>query len=52
MLLEVEGVLKRYGRGGAPANDGVNMTVEAGQVYGLLGHNGAGKTSLVLTRRG
>jgi ABC-2 type transport system ATP-binding protein len=47
MLLEVEGVHKRYGRRGAPANDGVNLTVEAGQVYGLLGHNGAGKTTLV-----
>ena len=47
MLLEVEGIHKRYGRRGAPANDGVNLTVEAGQVYGLLGHNGAGKTTLV-----
>lgn len=47
MLLEVAGVVKRYGRRGVPANDGVNLTVEAGQVYGLLGHNGAGKTTLV-----
>lgn len=47
MLLEVDGVTKRYGRRSAPANDGVDLTVEAGQVYGLLGHNGAGKTTLV-----
>ncbi|MGD0018572.1 MAG: ABC transporter ATP-binding protein [Candidatus Limnocylindrales bacterium] len=47
MLLEVAGVVKRYGGRGVPANDGVNLTVEAGQVYGLLGHNGAGKTTLV-----
>ena len=47
MLLEIEGVRKRYGRRGIPANDGVSLTVEAGQVYGLLGHNGAGKTTLV-----
>jgi ABC-2 type transport system ATP-binding protein len=47
MLLEVEGVRKKYGRRGAAANDGVDLTVEAGQVYGLLGHNGAGKTTLV-----
>lgn len=47
MRLEVEGIHKRYGRRGAPANDGVSLTVEAGQVYGLLGHNGAGKTTLV-----
>ncbi|MGD0862108.1 MAG: ABC transporter ATP-binding protein [Candidatus Limnocylindrales bacterium] len=47
MLLEVAGVSKRYGRRSVPANDGINLTVEAGQVYGLLGHNGAGKTTLV-----
>ena len=47
MLLEIEGVTKRYGRGESPANDGVSLAVESGQVYGLLGHNGAGKTTLV-----
>jgi ABC-2 type transport system ATP-binding protein len=47
VLLEVAGVSKRYGRRSVPANDGINLTVEAGQVYGLLGHNGAGKTTLV-----
>ncbi len=47
MLLEVEGVVKRYGRSPSPANDGIDLSVEAGQVYGLLGHNGAGKTTLV-----
>ena len=47
MLLEVGEVMKRYGRSGAPANDGISLSVEAGQVYGLLGHNGAGKTTLV-----
>jgi len=47
VLLEIEGVTKRYGRGESPANDGVSLAVESGQVYGLLGHNGAGKTTLV-----
>jgi ABC-2 type transport system ATP-binding protein len=47
MLLEVQEVTKRYRRSTTPANDGVNLSVEAGQVYGLLGHNGAGKTTLV-----
>ena len=46
MLLEVEGLTKRYRRGSTLANDRVNLMVEAGQVYGLLGHNGAGKTTL------
>lgn len=47
MLLEVEGVTKRYRRSTVPANTGVNLAVESRQVYGLLGHNGAGKTTLV-----
>jgi ABC-2 type transport system ATP-binding protein len=47
VLLEIRGLTKSYRRGGTPANDGIDLTVEAGRVYGLLGHNGAGKTTLV-----
>lgn len=47
VLLEVEGVTKRYRRSSTAANDGVTLAVETGEVYGLLGHNGAGKTTLV-----
>ena len=47
MLLEVEGITKRYKRSFTPANDGIDLTVDSGQIYGLLGHNGAGKTTLV-----
>lgn len=46
MLLEISGLTKTY-RKGARANDGVDLSVEAGEVFGLLGHNGAGKTTLV-----
>ena len=46
MLLEIENLTKVY-RGAVRANDGVTLSVEAGEVYGLLGHNGAGKTTLV-----
>lgn len=46
MLLEIEDLTKAYGKG-ARANDGISLSVEAGEVYGLLGHNGAGKTTLV-----
>lgn len=45
-LLEVENVVKEY-KAGVRANDGLSLSVEAGEVYGLLGPNGAGKTTLV-----
>jgi ABC-2 type transport system ATP-binding protein len=36
---------KRYG--GTVALDGLNLTVDAGEVYGYLGPNGAGKTTTI-----
>ena len=52
MSLEIQDISKtyrkRWRRGeGVHANDGVCLSVHAGEVYGLLGHNGAGKTTLV-----
>jgi ABC-2 type transport system ATP-binding protein len=41
--VEARGLVKRYGR--VVAVDGVDLTVEAGDVYGYLGPNGAGKTT-------
>ena len=41
--VEVRGLRKRYGA--IAAVDGVDLTVEAGDVYGYLGPNGAGKTT-------
>lgn len=41
--IEVRGLVKRYGA--LTAVDGVQLTVEAGDVYGYLGPNGAGKTT-------
>jgi ABC-2 type transport system ATP-binding protein len=41
--VEVRGLVKRYG--GLTAVDGVDLTVEVGDVYGYLGPNGAGKTT-------
>ncbi len=41
--LEVRGLVKRYGS--LTAVDGVDLTIQPGDVYGYLGPNGAGKTT-------
>ena len=41
--IEVRGLAKRYGE--IAAVDGVDLTIESGDVFGYLGPNGAGKTT-------
>lgn len=43
--VEVDGLVLRYGP--VAALDGLTFTLPGGRVYGLLGRNGAGKTSLL-----
>ena len=44
--IEVEDLVKRYGAG-SPAVDGVSLSIAGGEVYGLLGRNGSGKSTTV-----
>ena len=43
--IEVRGLCKKYGA--KSAVDGIDLTVERGEIFALLGPNGAGKTTTV-----
>ena len=43
--IEVRGLVKRYGD--VTAVNGIDLTIESGEVFALLGPNGAGKTTTV-----
>jgi ABC-2 type transport system ATP-binding protein len=45
--IEVEGLVRDF-KGGVRAVDGIDLTVEPGEIYGFLGPNGAGKSTTVL----
>jgi ABC-2 type transport system ATP-binding protein len=48
VIVEVRGLRKVYtGKATVTAVDGIDLTVEAGEIYGLLGPNGAGKTTTI-----
>ena len=46
-VIEVEGLVKSYGRGTVRALDDVTFTVPKGDIFGFLGPNGAGKTTTI-----
>ncbi|MBQ5995286.1 MAG: ABC transporter ATP-binding protein [Clostridia bacterium] len=45
-MLEIKHYSKAYGKGTKAADD-VCLTVESGDIYGFIGHNGAGKSTTI-----
>ena len=45
-ILEIKGYTKVYGENKKAADD-VNITVESGDIYAFIGHNGAGKSTTI-----
>ncbi len=48
-LIQLSGLTKRYGRAKVAAVKDVSLTVKAGEAYGFLGSNGAGKSTTIRT---
>ncbi|HWT81180.1 MAG TPA: ATP-binding cassette domain-containing protein, partial [Candidatus Methylomirabilis sp.] len=44
-LLEARGLVKRFG--GVTALDGVDLDIRSGEIHGLIGPNGSGKTTFI-----
>src|SRR4030095_15437189 len=44
-MIELRHLTKRFG--GRLAVDDLSLTVQRGEIYGLLGHNGAGKSTTI-----
>jgi ABC-2 type transport system ATP-binding protein len=53
-ILTIRGFSKTYGKTGQAkkAVDNLNLTVEAGDIFGFIGHNGAGKTTTIRAAAG
>jgi ABC-2 type transport system ATP-binding protein len=46
-IAHAHGVTKRFRKAGVPALDGIDLTVEVGHMTGLVGPDGAGKTTMI-----
>ncbi|MFY8208084.1 MAG: ATP-binding cassette domain-containing protein, partial [Caulobacter sp.] len=46
-MITFQDVSKTYAQGGHPALSGVSLSVNAGEVFGVIGASGAGKSTLI-----
>lgn len=46
-IIVIKNLNKRYAHAGRLALDGLNLTIQKGEFFGLLGPNGSGKTTLI-----
>jgi len=46
-IVEVRKLVKYYGKSDVPALDGLDLTISKGEIFTLLGRNGAGKTTFL-----
>ncbi len=48
-IIEIRGLRKTFGQGGAAvtALDGIDLSIEKGEIFGIIGLSGAGKSTLV-----
>ena len=51
-IANADGVVKRFPKSPKPALDGVHLSIMAGKMTGLVGPDGAGKTTLIRTLAG
>ena len=49
-MLKIQHLTKTYGD--KKAVDDLSLHIQAGEIYGFIGHNGAGKPASATTRRG
>ena len=47
LVASATGITKRFGRAPAPALDSIDIAINAGVMTGLVGPDGAGKTTLI-----
>lgn len=46
-ILEINNLVKNFNNGDKQVLDGVNISVKTGQIFGLVGLNGVGKTTII-----